>query len=152
MENKIKDIEGRLDNLETALYEIKKHLEINDVIPRIKEPESKRKSAEEEVMSAFDFDRVADVMQTLNWTWHTSCGPGSTGLDQVPSADDIKKEARGLIQRCWKGLDESAPDEYSSKEYEASSGGLHVRAFEDSDGDVFLDLKFVLEEYRYEPY
>ena len=153
MENKIKDIEGRLDNLETTLYEIKKHLEIHETGLHIKEPKkSKREVAEEEVLSRFDFGSVVEVMRMLDWVWYMDDGTGNK-VNQTPDEDAVKKEAKNLIQRCWKGLDESTPEDgYSSKEYEAGTGGLHVHAFEDSDGDVFLDLKFVLEEYRYEPY
>ena len=150
--NKLKDLENRMDNLETTLYEIKKYLEINKTGLRIKEPEkSKRDIAEEEVLSQFDFGRVVEVMRMLDWVWYMDDGTGNK-VNRTPDEDEVKKEAKKLIQRCWKGLDESTPDEYSSKEYEAGTGGLCARAFEDSDGDVFLDLKFVLEEYRYEPY
>jgi hypothetical protein len=48
----------------------------------------------DEIMDSFDFRKVADVMQHLNWTWHDSKTP--------PDEYEIRKNARELMKESIK--------------------------------------------------
>ena len=76
----------------------------------------------EEVLSAFDFDRVHQVMESLAWTW--------ANLDRVPTKAELMTEARRLLA------------ELDGKAGVLGSGGLRASYKEDGT----LSLKFILCE------
>lgn len=76
----------------------------------------------ETVLERFDFDRVHEVMEKINWTW---------GREGVPSSYQLIKSARRKLNRL--------ADEDISK---ISSGGL--TAYKDSNGE--LNLYFYISE------
>ena len=76
----------------------------------------------EEVLSAFDFDRVHRVMESLAWTW--------ANLDRVPTKAELSAEARRLLA------------ELDGKPGVLGSGGLRASYKEDGT----LSLKFILCE------
>ena len=76
----------------------------------------------EEVLDAFDFERVHRVMESLSWTW--------ANLDRVPTRAELASEARRLLAEL-----DGSPGVHGS-------GGL--RASYKDDGT--LSLKFILCE------
>ena len=76
----------------------------------------------EEVLEAFDFERVHRVMESLSWTW--------ANLDRVPTRAELASEARRLLAEL-----DGSPGVHGS-------GGL--RASYKDDGT--LSLKFILCE------
>ncbi|HVP18847.1 MAG TPA: hypothetical protein VMU36_07605 [Spirochaetia bacterium] len=76
----------------------------------------------EEVLEAFDFDRVHRVMESLAWTW--------ANLDRVPTKAELAAEARRLLV------------ELDGKPGVHGSGGLRASLKEDGT----LSLKFILCE------
>jgi len=76
----------------------------------------------EEVLDAFDFERVHRVMESLSWTW--------ANLDRVPTRAELAAEARRLLAEL-----DGSPGVHGS-------GGL--RASYKDDGT--LSLKFILCE------
>ena len=76
----------------------------------------------EEVLEAFDFDRVHQVMESLQWTW--------ANLDRVPTRTELEEEARRLLE------------ELDGRPGVHGSGGLRASLKEDGT----LSLKFILCE------
>ncbi len=83
----------------------------------------------DEIMDSFDFRKVADVMQHLNWTWHDSKTP--------PDECEIRKNAREIMKMAIKTGEE------------ISTGGWKVRIMsgEDHGGKwAKIDLAFAVED------
>lgn len=76
----------------------------------------------DEILDQFDFDKVKQVMDALQWEW--SMGSGS----RVPEIPEMRKTARRLL----KEVVEKPPYNYSA------TGGFHV----EKDADGFLELRF----------
>ena len=81
----------------------------------------------EDILDEFDFGRVQQVMEHLNWTWYDSAG--------VPTLGHMRKTARRLMRECIKHED-----------YYTATGGFFVqkRTF---DGLPFYRLMFVVSEW-----
>jgi hypothetical protein len=77
------------------------------------------------LMEVFDFNRVADVMKILNWTWH-STAPKTPNVTQL----------REVVLKCLNKVD----DETTMH----GTGGF--RATIDHHGD--LDLAFVIDDHN----
>jgi hypothetical protein len=76
----------------------------------------------EEVLESFDFDRVHQVMESLEWTW--------ANLSRVPTRAELVAEARRLLA------------ELDGRPGVHGSGGLRASYKEDGT----LSLKFILCE------
>ena len=86
----------------------------------------------EDMMDCFDFRRVHQCMEALEWGWHT--------LNyRVPEEWEIRKSARKLML--------SAPETFNHEEYGTGTGGLHIRAFYENRNLVSMDLLFVVSEW-----
>lgn len=81
------------------------------------------------IMDNFDFKKVHDVMEHLDWKW--------AGVGGVPTVDDLKEEAARLL---WDVCNDSENCLIATGGFEAS------RDFEDPE-DPLVELKFVLEQY-----
>lgn len=101
-----------------------------------------------EIMDNFDFEKVSEAMELLNWKW-SSILRGGGGDDFVPTKADLRKKARGLLFEVanfdFKGSG-------GQKVYSVSSGGLKAIAFyhdddDDEDSEISLELNFVLENW-----
>lgn len=89
----------------------------------------KTKKKIKKILKNFDFDRVHDVMEHLNWGWKDTDG-------KVPSIDQLKELAKKLLNEV------SEKDEF----YNISTGGF--RAFKYENGS--LELEFVLTDWMVE--
>lgn len=81
----------------------------------------------DDILDEFDFGKVQQVMEHLNWTWHDS--------DGVPTLGQLRKQARFLMKEC---LDH--------EEYTTATGGFWVqkRTF---DGLPYYRLIFAVTEW-----
>lgn len=82
-------------------------------------PTDSRMGCVEEIMDNFDFERVAEVMRHLGWTWIED------GRSGVPNIDMIRENARRLLLSAWDAIDNKAkPDGDGLLEWEVSTGGF----------------------------
>ena len=82
------------------------------------------------IMDNFDFKKVHEVMEFLNWKWAKIDGDG------IPTVDDLRDEAARLL---W--------DLVNSNNEVIATGGFYVQKdFSDYD-DPWISLKFVLEDW-----
>ena len=82
----------------------------------------------DEIMDNFDFEKVAKVMETLNWTW--------LGADTSPTVEELQNMAGNLL---W---------DVCNADYDVvSAGGFEAsKDFSDPD-DPYVALRFVVEEW-----
>lgn len=85
-----------------------------------------------EVINSFDFEKVHNVMEFLNWRWQ-GAGIG------VPKVIDLKETATNLIiESINKTLE-------TSKDYSIATGGLEASSYLDENNEIQCKLTFVLE-------
>lgn len=103
---------------------------------RIKPEKRQFDDAEEEIESildCFDFYRVKQVMDFLDWAWWDT--------DGVPEIWDLRKRARQLLRTAAREVVESSRNEYCT-----STGGFFVTANTYPDTNkIYLKLSFELE-------
>ena len=87
----------------------------------------------EEVMEEFDFEKMFNVMNYLNWEWATCVENGPS----VPTIKEIRKLARSLMKDCIK---KAQANEH--KLMTISTAGFEVYY---NETDRFLSLKFIVE-------
>lgn len=75
----------------------------------------------EQIMSEFDFEKVAKAMASVNWTWWDTA-------PQTPSVDRLRSTARSLLEGCVRG------DEPT---HSISTGGFYARK---ENGELSLDF------------
>ena len=83
----------------------------------------------EEIMYRFNWRRVADVMQHLNWIWATTKDGG------VPTVGELMVVGRTLLTDVAEQLKDYEPWTY------IKTGGLAARAYKTNEG-VLLELGF----------
>jgi hypothetical protein len=87
----------------------------------------------DEIMDEFDFVRVKQTMDALNWKW---------GMDGVPYIGDMRRVVRNL----FKAAREQGEHEAS---YIISTGGFHVtRTLFPGEPKRYYSLKFVVTEQK----
>jgi len=89
------------------------------------------------IISCFDFEKVAKVMQFLEWTWYSS-----TTETKVPSFGELVLKAQYLLEDAKNKLLCS-----EHKDYYTATGGFHVQGYRCDDGYIVLDLKFVVADW-----
>lgn len=93
-----------------------------------------RKKMVKSVIKNFDFEKVADVMGYLNWTW--------VGNSNSPTIKDLKKSAKKRLKDAYNLAKEEMTPNIT---YFSHSGGLKANAVCNEVGNVvFLNLEFVL--------
>lgn len=85
-----------------------------------------------EVINYVEWDRVYKAMVTLDWTWH---GVG------IPTVEDLKRKALSLAERCVNISISEERDTYTS------TGGIEVRTQWFQEGDVGVQVRFILSEF-----
>ena len=94
------------------------------------------------IMDNFDFHKVHKVMKQLNWHW-------AFAEEGIPREDELRKEARKLLNECLYALIKNGEDNWS-----IATGGFQVRATNYRDGETISDgfhvglkLEFVIEDW-----
>ena len=89
----------------------------------------------DDIMDNFEFDKVHEVMEFLEWKWALDDGYC------VPSINDLRRRSRQLIKDVVSNLERN-------EECNVSTGGFTVRGWKSSDdGKIFLELSFVLTNW-----
>ena len=97
-----------------------------------------REGVKQEIMENFDFEKVAEVCQHMNWQiWREEDGV---------TVEFLKRDAEEKIREAWKAFDCGEAKE----EWIIHSGPLKLWWCECDDG-IFAELSFVAEEIRVEP-
>ena len=138
--NKLVELEERMNKLENAFYDLKDTIKrgitkgLGEVVKTSSATaESNLSETElakiEDIMRDFNFDKVLRVMKLLHWKWAlTKFG--------VPTIEELKGEARRLLV------------EAAVEETQVATGGFRA-VYEKSgpsDPDPFISLEFILEE------
>lgn len=98
----------------------------------------------DETLDRFDANKVAKVMELLEWEWWDA-------EEGTPQPHEIRKKARWLLEEGFRWLNKNNADgSFSGKEYKTGTGGLWVgiQTFEedvDPDGNVYVTLYFAAE-------
>ena len=87
----------------------------------------------EDILDEFDFDKVAKVMEALNWTWRFEPEP--------PTRGELRRQARDLLQRVYK-MPELAETSTGTGGFEASR---HMYV---GDTKKYLAIKFIVSEWN----
>lgn len=85
----------------------------------------------DEIMDTFDFDKVREVMEMLEWKWHTS--------DDVPDEYMIRKSARKMMRNLIDYTDGGTN----------SSGGFRATLTQKADNCgkwLRVDLSFCIDD------
>lgn len=86
-----------------------------------------------DVINNFDFEKVQDVMQYLNWTWADT-------ENGVPELYELKEKATDLLIDSYENLIKNKEEEFF-----VGSGGFEASVWKDND-EYFFNLKFILTE------
>lgn len=90
----------------------------------------------ESILDCFDFAKVLETMNALNWSWWFT--------DGVPEIWDLRKEARHRLKEAVKGLINSG-----EKRYYSSCGGFLAEAeIEEGNPKIYLKLSFVVSDWN----
>ena len=133
----IEEIARRIDNMESTIAGLK------DALTRLRKDEttqtpvytkesnltSRERAKIEDIMENFDFQKVHDVMEQLDWKWAMS-------KNGVPTIDEMKHEAkRLLIDAC---VERTC----------VATGGFRAVYEDDEPGgtDPYIGLEFIVEE------
>jgi len=84
-----------------------------------------------DIMSNFNFTRIADLMACLDWRWAVD---GDSAKLVVPNIDTIKEEALDLLKRSCE------------KKSSIATGGFYVTI---DSKEKFLELSFIVEHWDY---
>jgi hypothetical protein len=95
----------------------------------------------QDIIDNFDFDRVHNVMDYLNWQWATCSG--------VPTIEELKEKAISLLRDASELRLGGYKDTHHELPIMCSTGGLEAKAWCDEDKTqiVGLELKFVLTSW-----
>ena len=88
----------------------------------------------EEIIECFDWERVQDTMQKLDWTWASSEG-------ETPSIGKLISTASRLLRDAYDGA------EKDQSTYLAGTGGFEAVCHVDVDGMYRLGLRFVVTSW-----
>lgn len=142
VEDRIGDLESRMDDIKDTLDFLKKFVEKSGKVEPAEQKQPKKptlwekynsltkveQSKIEDIMRNFDFEKVHDVMQYLDWHW-VKVG--------VPTVEDIKAEAkRLLVDACYEKTTVACGGLRAT--YEATPGS--------EEGDEFIQLEFILTD------
>lgn len=91
------------------------------------------------VLAHFDFDKVQKVMQALNWKWVSS-----KTSNQIPTVSETVLLAKNYLEMAYDGLVNSRTDRHY-----CGSGGFKAIATRYADGEIVLELDFVVTEFNW---
>jgi hypothetical protein len=93
----------------------------------------------EEVLENFDFIKVHKVMEALDWKW-----VGGDTQDGVPSVYRLIKKAEELLKDCVNEIEHR-----NTNTLVLSTGGFKATCVKYDDGEIVLELEFVLSDFNY---
>lgn len=91
-----------------------------------------------EILEAFDFHKVKQTMQALEWKWFFS-----NTEDQIPSYGELVMQAQNLVYQALQGyFKQPTPRCHSS-----ATGGFHVTLNRCDDSYITVELQFVVSSW-----
>jgi hypothetical protein len=92
-----------------------------------------------EIMDEFDFDRVYEAMDALDWKWR----------GEIPSLYDLRETAESLLRGAAKSRLGDFKDAHHDVAIINATGGFEAKAFCDEDKTKItgLDLAFVVTSW-----
>lgn len=121
--------------MKSSIEAINNNLDL--IMKKIQKLEHEKNIDEEinSILDCFDFYKVKQVMEFLEWTW--------CNTDGVPEIWDLRKKARYCLQNVAEQVI-FRPE----KEYFTATGGFYASAkVYDDDPKIYLDLKFVVSDW-----
>ena len=96
----------------------------------------------DDIMDSFDFRRVHQTMEALNWKWVGS-------PNGIPTIDELRNEAERLLRDAAKSRLGAYKNSYWELGIINGTGGFQATAFCDKTKTKItgLDLKFVVSEW-----
>ena len=91
-----------------------------------------------EIMDFFDFEKVYNVMQALNWKWSLE------DRLEVPETYDIRRLARELLIEAVKKVCEG------EAKHTTSTGGFEACAYRDENNKIKCKLSFTIDSWENE--
>lgn len=91
------------------------------------------------VLAHFDFDKVQKVMHALNWKWVSS-----KTSNQIPTIPETVLLAKTYLEMAYDGLVNNETDRYC-----CGSGGFKAVATRYEDGEIVLELDFVVTAFNW---
>lgn len=151
IDNKIDQLEEKMNSLESTLVEIKNALlegkvvgenknvgytvgnKNNRVVSKYESLSSSTRAKIDNIMHEFDFYKVHKVMELLQWVWITC---GENGKAAVPTVGHMKAEAKRLLI------------EAAYEKTNIATGGFKA-VYETTgpdDDDPYIGLEFIVED------
>lgn len=92
-----------------------------------------------EIMDEFDFDKVYETMNALDWRWG----------GEIPSIEDLRETAESLLRGAAKSRLNDFKDAHHDVAAINATGGFEARAYcnEDKTKITGLDLAFVVTSW-----
>ena len=90
-----------------------------------------------QLLSGFDFDKVRNVMKALEWTWHDSVEE-----DGIPNHAELVLAAQRYLSDAYDSMCYCSEKIYGGRGFE-----VHAKKYD--DGEILLELKFVVESMNW---
>lgn len=98
----------------------------------------------DDIMMNFDFKKVHDIMQFLNWTWFNK-----NNTYTVPTIDEIRSSAKALCLECIDRHIDLRKDNPGIYSYAMGTGGLRVVTLYDEEDDNWnVELSFEAAQWN----
>ena len=95
----------------------------------------------DKILEEFDFEKVLVVMRVLDWKWYEQDGETC----RIPNIPKLVTSARRSLVSAHTELVKQS----ESSSMQVSSGGFYATATREDDGEIILDLKFVVEDMNW---
>jgi hypothetical protein len=112
---------------------------INKALEQPKPPVKDLEYMIEDIMDEFDFDKVYETMDALDWKWR----------GETPSIEDLRETAEYLLRGAAKSRLGDFKDTHHDVAIINGTGGFEAKAFCDEDKTKItgLDLAFIVESW-----
>ena len=93
-----------------------------------------------EVLAHFDFDKVKQTMDALDWTWR--------GSKETPTIQELKEEAERLLNNAIDQVLSTKNEERHEVGWIAATGGFKAMAWKTKKGKLAkVQLEFIVSEW-----
>lgn len=95
----------------------------------------------DKILEEFDFEKVLVVMEALDWKWYEQDGETC----RIPNIPKLVTSARRSLVNAYTEL-----VKYSDRSHmQTATGGFYATATRGDDGEIILDLMFVVEDMNW---
>ena len=95
----------------------------------------------DKILEEFNFEKVLVVMRALDWKWYEPDGETC----RIPNIPKLVTSARRSLVNAHTEL----VMQHESQSMRAGTGGFMATATREYDGEIILDLKFVVEDMNW---